>query len=327
MDNSCSLFSASPFKSFADFIEIEKLAGSETHVTAKEKVKSQPDDPCYENKWYLLLRQGLYRAQVEKAMSEIYHYFLGYGTDIEILKNSDNYFNASRGIANYTPWHECVFKLQIKTDGSLVLTEKDAKKETNFPVFNLGTLCALTDFFNDNDPAPGNFGLQFVDEMQAYRAFKIDSEKSLPVPEDENEQSENSASSDSESSDDECLSEKESIESEIKQDSILFLKKDITEAACFKNEKEAMLNQIASTDFFIIEQILRKNITSTRIESSMWIINNLAKQKDKERFLIYLNKMTPEEMKKTEIDWTIEKLREQHFQLRKERNLAQTYRS
>lgn len=311
--NSQRFFQAPLYKSFNDYTDIQPLDGRDDQFTAKKNNSRQANE-CYEDKWYLLSRAGLYRAQVEKAMSEIYQNLLGYSTDIEILKKQDDYYVASRAIANYTPWFNSLSKLQLGADDSLLFNDNGKQK----PIVGLGKICAMTNFFKDNDSAPGNFGFQLEENKNQYRGFKIDCEKALDFYEVEGNELKNNSDSNLDSSQTRERQEPESLELEVKGDSILFLKKDITKTAWFQKENEEMLNTIATTDFCVIENILRKNITSTPIESSWWIANHLDPEQ-KQKMISELTKLKPEDLKHYEIDFVIEKLRQQHIGLQKDR--------
>ena len=260
----------SHYKSFQDYCDIQEMKGSDptvghAHYTAKEKESSRAPNAIYTDTWYLLMREGLYRAEVEKAMSEIYQYFMGVSTDIEIVKEGENYHVSSHGLAAFQTWDDCKRSIVLQQNGQyLYRTSTGALK----PIIGLADLCVLSKFFLDTDVHSTQFGLQ--EREEACYIVKIDNDKALDIEipledEDENEEDE------------------DTITIETYEDflSIIygsFAQFNITETVYFRAEKQTCLNKLASTDFSIIEFILRKHITSNRLESSKWLINHLLKQ-------------------------------------------------
>ena len=60
-------------------------------------------------------------GQNEKAMAELYNYFLGYSTDNEILENNKDYYAASREINHFKTWGNLRSFIKLQEDGTLAL--------------------------------------------------------------------------------------------------------------------------------------------------------------------------------------------------------------
>lgn len=287
-----------PYKQLSDYKNIIPLAefdlaSGHARYKAQEKINNQPDQKTYEDQCYLLMREGKFRAEVEQAMSKIYQYFLGYGTDIEIIKDNDDYYVASRTVKDFKTWGECLFEKSIKMleDGKFVYIEEDGSEK---PVVGLGKLFVLTRFFADTDSHWGNFGLQKFGDV--YRAFKIDNEKSFSF--------ENQGEKGSDFENDLCDE---------------FNK--VTETNWYQQEKTFMLNKLARTDFAIIENILRKNITSNELESGKWLCQHLikfAEGEEKEEFVKNLEKINKADPADYGVDKIVATLRSQHQKLQSE---------
>lgn len=299
------------------FKDIAPLRGSHPQdareqFIAREVISSRPSNSCYTNDWYILMREGKWGAEVEKAISLLYHFFLDYSTDINIVhdKVHDVFYVASRGVNNYVEWGNCFSKnlLSIDDDGRLFITQHNQR----YPVTGLGELCALTEFFGESDSNTDNFGIQILGNKA--RAFKIDNEKALDFFEGPNDPDNNT-----DSFDEQGIEKKESIQQEIQETSIIAFKRDITQCDWFRQEKESLLKKIAQTDFKIIEKILRNTLSSNKIESARWLFAYFNRmnlhQEEKEKFnevLTKLDKLMPENY---DVNVIINKLRLKHTQL------------
>lgn len=262
------------YKSFSDYKDLVPMEGSDIQTgrvrfTAKENVKSVADNPFYDDLWYVVMRKGKYGAQIEKAVSEIYQHFLGDATEINIVKDNNDYYAASRGIKHFLPWSDCILKIQLLEDNSLAfVTDGQVKK-----IHGLGKLALLTEFFGDKDMSGGtNFGIQ--EREHDCIAVKIDNEHAFSFDE---EVSSSNRDSEDENLDEDDKSGDLGMEDAIKNDIFLYFKVDITETDWFQNEKQEMQQLIAATDFSELEVILRNNITSNKIEAMEWMINHLLK--------------------------------------------------
>jgi|GEM_PF-4355105 len=309
--HSSSTLTAQSFKTFADYTDMKDLLGK-VHSSkssqalrpylVKEKVKSREDNPMYTDHWYLLLRRGLFGAQVEKAMAEIDLYFLGYSTDIEIIKEGENYYVASREIKAFTEWAYCSNKVTTLADGTLAL----ANKKSHTIIKGMGTVFTLADFFGISDPHEHNFGIQ--ENEKECLIFQIDKEHSFDFKEKDEEGYHN-------------------FETELSNGMFSGLKASLAETAWFKQEKQALLRKIAETDFSIIENILRKNITSNQLESSRWLRNYMLKfgtDYEKKTFSDPKVSRQFDEADESQhgVESIIQKLRKKHENLRKELNIT-----
>ncbi len=243
------------FKSFSDYSdhqaileEKQSAEGRPARSKAKEKTKSRQANPFYSDNWYLLLRKGLYGAQIEKAMSELDALFLGYSTDIDLLKEGEDYYAASHEINYFRTWSEIASQTRTLPDGNLVFIDNDHYK----PIIGMGKVFVLADFLGASDPHSGNWGIQ-IREKDCL-VVQIDKADSLDFSEggEEGEQL-------------------KSFEGEF--DTGMFApysKIDWRQTDWYKREKQEILTKIATTDFSRIEAILRRNITSNKLEAAKW---------------------------------------------------------
>ena len=296
------------FENYTDIQFIPELAGDcsstalRCHYSAKEKINDRGSDVLYEdNKWHLLLRHSLYQAQVEKAMSEIYLYFMGYATDIDIVKKDDEYFVASRSFKNFISWNRfesdsLTNNYTFQQDGTLL---KGNQKES---FIGLGQISALAYFFADADVTNSeNYGIQEINNV--VRCIKIDNADAL-----------------------EDLFEKDTptIDSELQQSNF---GKNILSLKSYQDEKHNMLIKIANTNFTIIENILRKNITTTSLEMARWYLGRRLQSPDQEiraDALADLDKLNNIDPKEYALDKTIDKLKQRHQKLRIQLGLEQS---
>src|SRR5260221_1005060 len=93
------------YKSLGDFINLIPTRQPQAllpHFKAQENANDrQPDSAYKDNQWHLIMRRGLYRAQVDKAISEIDRYFMGYGTDTDIVQDNNDYYLARRDLTHF----------------------------------------------------------------------------------------------------------------------------------------------------------------------------------------------------------------------------------
>ncbi len=216
---------------------------------------AEPEEE-FTNRWFLVLRNGLYAAQVDQSMAVIYRLLLGHAPDVQIIKdvrnkndisilamqrhyanrnNEPKYYVASRGIKNFITW-----------------AQYSAERYGNLKIIGLGELLAIAEFFGESDLHGGNFGFKVTKDSLI--AYKIDNSKALSfkcldASLDQNSINQLPA----------CMDVPSNFAKFIEKNGIL-------------NEKHKMLKKIANTDFYIIEEILRRYITSDIIESTMWDI-------------------------------------------------------
>lgn len=292
------------YRRFTDYTNLVQLPDSDPlHARVRYTATLKQDtsqDPNYTNRWYILMRYGEYGAQVEKAMSDIYRHFLGYSTEIEIVKHEGDFYAASHEINHFVTFEEAEGQEWLVIENNELLFLHNGKK---LPVIGVGKLAVLTEFFHDPDNHSGNWGFQV--NADNCRAFRIDNEHALEdehpdsEKDDEVDDSENSAGGNL------------SFEDELK--SSLSIANQIPQLPLYIQEKEAMRQEIATTDFTVIANYLRKNITSNKIESSRWTLENQAKfvedTQEIELLMAQLNLAKPEDHN---IDSIIAKLKEKH---------------
>lgn len=302
MRSTTNIFSQTDkYKSFSDYKDVVIFQENEdgesyghARFTGTEVTPTRPISENFDDKWYLLMREGLFRAQIEKALSKIYKYFLGHSTEIEIIKDNENYFIASRGIKNFVTWVDALGNklLYFSPDQRLLLVGDN----TNTAITDLGKMCALTKFFREADASNScNYGIQ----THRSRFYKIDNEKGLAISQDD---------------------EQIDLETVLKVDSMSVFKFDITQTSWFKEEKQAMLDKIAATDFTVIDHILRKYITSNQLESSLWLMNHMLKnpEVDKEQITQAMDEIKKEDASEYGVETILNVLRKQHEQLKKD---------
>ncbi len=208
--------------------------------------------PCYDDTWFILLRQGEFGAQIEKVAAKLYDFFLGYGTQIDIVKAANSYYVASRKIKNFVEWDRVWNKVTVNHDGLLTLTQG----EEQLPIVNFGKIAALTEFFADTDCISSNFGLQA--HAGYYRAFKIDNEHTFSF--DHESEMEGVASVRNTLTQCQQISDIKYVDSKI-----------------FLDEKEAMLIKIAETDFSTIEAMIRAIVTANQIPFTREMLTSFIK--------------------------------------------------
>lgn len=282
-----------------DYHEIKPLshATNRQHYTAKKK-ESKPANPkFYDDYFYILMRNGLYGAQVEQVMSVFYGFFYGFSPAIEIIEHEKDFFVASPALHSVQTWSNSYDYLQIK-DGVLVFTKNEVSK----PVLGLGGLSVLSRFFGDSDANTTNIMLQ--EQGDIYRVIKIDNEMAFETKDEKVES--------------DC-----DFEDTIKRFNCL--KTDITQLKIFKREKMEMMRKIAMTDFDFIELRLRSTLTSNLRESSIHMLKRqLASNAEPDKVFLLKTIETLEHA--TDEDFSIEpiikNLQSRHLQLKKDLQLV-----
>lgn len=93
------------YKTFANFSNINLAFGDEEEglnygYTATPNFLCE-DVENFENEFYLLYRRSEYAAQIELACAKIFKRLMGYGPEMEIVKDKDEFYIASRKIRNF----------------------------------------------------------------------------------------------------------------------------------------------------------------------------------------------------------------------------------
>lgn len=252
-----TLHAQTTFKHLSDYRNIVPTKHSDpsimrVHYWAKLKINDRSHDALYKNNtWKLVMRRGLYLAQVDKAMSEMYQYFLGYSTDVDLVSEGSDYYIARRAFKHFSNLNITKKNNQYYIDDYLILDDGTLTSVTSVKHFSgLAKVAALTDFFGETDAELFNCGLQKTDTE--FRVVQYDNEHALGY------------------SDDDYLNRPD-IEKTLQGE----LGGDFIKMTWYQKEKQQMLEKIATTDFAIIEGILRKNITVSSLEEARWTLKKI----------------------------------------------------
>lgn len=298
------------FKHFSDYIDIKPTKRSQpsqlrAHFFAKQKFNDRVNDPTYKNNsWKLVMRRGLFLSEVEKAMSEIYAHFLGYSTDIDLVEENGDYYAARRKFRHFKVFEDMENPCVIRKEGEffyvknyLLLEDGSLIKDNKIKKFaGLAKIAVLTRFFGESDADTFNYGIQETDTE--IRAIHFDNEHAFTFQED--------------------TSNFPDIENDLAD---MFGKKFI-EMAWFQREKQDMLKKIANTNFSIIERIVRKNITVSRLEEARWtltkILNNVSvfPEYDRKKAQQELDELNTLDESKYDVGQIIKELKTRHQKLR-----------
>lgn len=251
-------FAQPVFKHFSDYRDITPTKESSpaifrTHYLAKQKVKDRAPDPLYKNnQWKLVMRRGIYLAQVDKAMSEIYQTLLGYSTDVDIVEENGDYYIARRKFNHFKKASEKGQYL-IQLDGSnftlkgyqLLDDGRLVKDNETKRLRGLASIAVLTRFFNETDAEDFNYGFQESDTE--IKTIFYDNEHALSFSDEENQ-------------------------TDVENDLENKFGDKLINMAWYQQEKKQMLEKIATTDFSVFEKIIRKNITGNRLDEGKWML-------------------------------------------------------
>ncbi len=294
------------FRNWNDFKDHQLIIGAKSsngfYFTAVDD-NAKPEEE-FTDRWFLVLRDGLYTAQVEQSMAVIYRLFLGYAPEVQIIKdvrnendinvremqryyinrnNEPKYYIASRGIKDFITWNQY-----------------GKEKHGNLKIVGLGELLAIAEFFGESDLNGNNFGFKIT--KNSLISYKIDNAYALRF---------------------ECL------DALLDQNSINQLPACMDVPPIFSefvgkneilNEKRQMLQKIANTDFHIIESIFRRYITSDYIESMMWNLTFILNMQREKGIANIKQDILKQEIlnlnhKEYDIDAIIDKIKRRHLTL------------
>lgn len=294
------------FKHFSDYVDIKPTKKSDptvcrAHFNAREKVYDRIEDPVFKsNKWKLVMRRGLYRAQVEMAMSELYRYFLGYSTDLDYVEEQGDFYISRREFKHFDKWdditkkansHYFIKEYELLDDGRLV------KGSVTKTFLGLGNVIALATFFGDHDAKHYNYGVQETEtqlrliDPDLEDAFSFDAE-----------------------------SQADDLENALADE----FGTEFINMSWYQQEKKSMQKKIAVTDFSIIENIIRKHVTVSRLDSGRWLYQKILRdptvfpQVDREYAKAMLDKLNLMDDSQFNVDRIIEQLRIRHERLREQ---------
>lgn len=225
-----------------------------THYKAQEKINDRPPDSTYENnQWHLIQRDGLYLAQVDKAVSEIYRYYVGYSTDSDIVQDGQDYYLARRDFKNFKHWNDAVTTSdnKIYINGYLLHSDGSLTKDGITKKFTgLGSFAVLSGFVSDSDATSDNWGIQ-----------ETDSEIKFILYDNEHAFSEN-------------LFYMFTDNSFNAMEYWLANYPQIISMPWYKQECDAIIKKIADKDFSAVESIIKRNISSTLLEEYRYSLLN-----------------------------------------------------
>lgn len=225
-----------PYRDFSSFHNIKLLFGSPKEglnygYTCTQNF--QPvQNPSFDDDFFLLFRRSEYAAQIELACSKIFKGLMGYGPELEIIKENNEFYIVSRKIKNFR-------------EGC-----PDLKEQSQFQnIKGLAAMFIICYFLCETDMHSGNFGLQ--DTGGEKRTFRIDMAESLNY---------------------EMLRDTLTLSSLQKIPYIVeqhyhgvdesSLPQNYVSSESFQSEKIAMIKLIANTPFSFFEDIIRTTITS-----------------------------------------------------------------
>lgn len=303
-------FAQPQFKHFADYRNLKPTRTSNpsifrTHYFAKQVINDRTANPLYKNnQWKLVMRRGIYLAQVDKAMSEMYQYFLGYSTDEDLVEEKGDYFVARRKFRHFEKasnegkyliqLNGSTFKIKDFTlldDGRLIKGNQVKRLK------GLAGIAVLTRFFYETDAEDFNYGFQESDED--IKAIFYDCEHALSFTAVPNQ-------------------------TDIENDLIEKFGNKLVSMSWYQQEKKEMLEKIATTDFAIIESIIRKNITGSQLDEARWMFNKILNDPtvwpdyDRNEARKKLEEIKQLNEKDYSVDKIIDELRLRHDQLKKQ---------
>jgi hypothetical protein len=256
---------------FTDFMLVTKAFLYDVPInqvhTAKPKIPIQASSQFYLDTYHIAFRKGKFLAQVDKAVSDIYKLFLGYGPDTHIIKGGDEFYFASSTIRDF------IHGLQdydLSNEG--IVKKSNAQKMT---LKGLASIVAIGYFFGESDLHSDNWGVQ--ENENTLLAYKIDCADALNyevlstliTKETIDTLREKCSYSAPLSDNDESDEEPENDESE--QTHSFFISPFIISSPEFQAELMLMLQKIAETNFDCIREILIRNISSYESCSDEWI--------------------------------------------------------
>ncbi|MGQ3888677.1 hypothetical protein ACQUW5_06540 [Legionella sp. CNM-1927-20] len=224
------------YKSFKDFKNIQLKFGS-PEQGFNYGYTALPNYPCkdsafFDNEFFILYRRSEYAAQVELACARIFQHLMGYGLEMEIVQENNQFFIASRKIKNFS-------------EGCYGLTAQDFLK-----VKGLISIFIIWYFIAQTDTHSGNYGLAGLDNILL--AFGLDMAEALDF-EMLQKPLELSA----------LKKIPYFVEENYEGVSELILPKSLVASKAFQDEKFAIIKLIADTSFAVFEAIIRETITSS----------------------------------------------------------------
>ncbi|KTD32725.1 hypothetical protein Lnau_2373 [Legionella nautarum] len=223
------------YKNFSSFHAIKKAFGDVVDLNHGFTAKPEggcADSDAFENDFFLLFRRSEYAAQVELACARIFKMMMGYGPEMEIVKERDKFYIASRRIKSFKEGYP------------------DFSDPTKFQhISGLAATQMLYYFLCGTDNHSGNFGIQRLGQDE--KTYRLD----MPDCFDLNFLAQTL----------ELRSLQRIpyiVEEHFDGDYPYSLPVAYVMTPGFQNEKRAMIKKIAETSFSQFEEILRATITT-----------------------------------------------------------------
>ncbi|HIF0233147.1 TPA: hypothetical protein ACXYK5_003094 [Legionella pneumophila] len=237
------------YKDFSSFHDIKLLFGNPQEdlnygYMCLPNFQCDPN-PLFEDNFFLLYRRSEYAAQIELTCSKIFKALMGYGPELEIIKQNDEFYIASRRIRNFK-------------EGCPNFDGLNKFKH----ISGLAAMFVISYFLCETDMHSGNFGVQDLGEER--RAYRIDMVESLDL-----EMLRTTLE----------LSSLKQIpyiaEKHYQGMTEMDLPQGYVKSDDFQNEKLAMIQLIADTPFSFFENIIRTTITSNLYEHQQTVLQKL----------------------------------------------------
>lgn len=153
-----------PYKDFSDFKDIQLKFGNVEEslnygYTASPNFSCE-NHPLFENDFFLLYRRSEYAAQIEVACAKIFKKLTGYGPELEIVKQDEKFYIASRRIKNFT-------------EGCPTFENPSQYEHTR----GLAAIFVIWYFLCQTDTHSGNYGLSNLSPER--KAFGLDMAEAL----------------------------------------------------------------------------------------------------------------------------------------------------
>ena len=297
--------SAHIFKHFSDYLDLRPTKDSNpgicrVHYHTQQKINDRKEDPTYEsNGWMLIMRRGLFKAEVDTAMSQLFRYFMPYSTDVDYVEEQGDYFIGRRKFQDFHDFDDVVKKegshlrikdYELQDDGTLI-------KGKTFKTFTgLASVVVLAEFFADNDAKYYNFAIQENDTELRLIDFDLEDAFNFDDSPD------------------------------IEKALVSEFGKELIEMSWYQQEKKMMQKKIAETDFAVIENLIRNNVTVTRLESTIWLYEKILRDptaypnKDRAEVKLALDAMRAEKDTSQTVDDIVKELRLRHDRLKEQLN-------
>lgn len=285
-------------KDFSFFHNIHLLFGEPevgmNYGYTASPVFSPSQNDSFDDEYFLLYRRSEYAAQMEVVGAKIFKSLMGYGPELEIIKEKEEFFIASRKIH--------AFK------------EGFPNKENLDQFHGLAAMYVLCYFLCETDMHTGNFGFQNTDSSK--RIFRIDMAESLDfdmlkIPLE--------------------LSSLKKIPYIVEENYYgtdeNFLPRSYVSSERFQKEKNTMIQLIAHTPFSFFEAIIRETVTSDLYAHKQALLTKFTKLIDQEETIaemkVDFSKIDHSECDQASLIELLKNRHQQWQQLALEKNIEQ----